>query len=85
MLFITSFNFIFFKFCGTILTTLNFLYIKPFIGSGVMTTINCSLNCVYQVDGKCTLNNVSKNSTSVEPKCIFFVEKVLKKNQKKVI
>lgn len=85
MLFIALFNLIYLCFCGTILTTLKYLYIKPFIRSGVMTTINCSLNCIYQVDGKCTLDNVSKNSTSVKANCIFFEEKVFKKRQKEVI
>jgi hypothetical protein len=50
-----------------------------------MTTINCSSNCIYQVDGKCTLDIVSKNSTSVKSNCIFFEEKVFKKDQKEVI
>ncbi|MDQ2086424.1 hydroxymyristoyl-ACP dehydratase [Herbivorax sp. ANBcel31] len=50
-----------------------------------MTTINCSSNCIHQVDGKCTLDNVSKNSTSVAAKCIFFEEKIFKKKEKKVI
>lgn len=50
-----------------------------------MTTINCSSNCIHQVDGKCTLNIVSKNSASVKSNCIFFEEKTLKSNQNKVI
>ncbi|HAA43772.1 MAG TPA: hydroxymyristoyl-ACP dehydratase [Ruminiclostridium sp.] len=50
-----------------------------------MTTINCSSNCIHQVDGKCTLDIVSKNSASVKSNCIFFEEKVFKKSQKKVI
>ncbi|MFZ5989136.1 MAG: hydroxymyristoyl-ACP dehydratase [Bacillota bacterium] len=48
-----------------------------------MTTINCSSNCVHQQDGKCTLDNVTKNSTSVTSDCVFFEEKVAKLTGKK--
>ena len=40
-----------------------------------MTTINCSSNCIHQQDGKCTLDNVTKNPKSVLSDCIFFEEK----------
>lgn len=40
-----------------------------------MTTINCSSNCIHQIDGSCTLENTSTNSVSTNTDCLFFQEK----------
>ncbi len=40
-----------------------------------MTTINCSLNCMYQNDGKCTLDNTKVNPISSNSACVYFSEK----------
>ncbi len=45
-----------------------------------MTTINCSSNCIHQQDGKCMLDNPSQNSLSAKTDCVFFEERVSKKN-----
>ena len=37
-----------------------------------MTTINCASNCIYQVEGTCTLDNISVNSISTLTDCLFF-------------
>lgn len=42
-----------------------------------MVNINCTSNCIYQQDGKCTLNNLNKpcqntNNLNLESKCIYF-------------
>ncbi len=37
-----------------------------------MTTINCSLSCIYQSDGKCTLDDVKASSVSAASECAFF-------------
>ena len=36
-----------------------------------MTTINCALNCQYQKEGKCTLDNANEISTLNEA-CAYF-------------
>lgn len=36
-----------------------------------MTTINCALECQYQKDGKCTLDNTNETSTLNEI-CAYF-------------
>lgn len=49
-----------------------------------MTTINCSSNCIHQIEGSCTLDTISINSISSNSDCVFFQEKkagrVLEKN-----
>ncbi|MDP4180795.1 MAG: hydroxymyristoyl-ACP dehydratase [Bacillota bacterium] len=45
-----------------------------------MTTINCSLNCIYQVEGRCNLDNIVMVSISSNPECIYFQEKKSKLN-----
>ncbi|TYQ17029.1 UNVERIFIED_CONTAM: hypothetical protein Cloal_3630 [Acetivibrio alkalicellulosi] len=47
-----------------------------------MTMINCSSNCIHQNDGKCTLDNVTKNTTLVSDNCVFFEEKKCSKKPK---
>ncbi len=37
-----------------------------------MTNINCSSKCVYQKDGKCTLENISNNSITPVKDCVYF-------------
>jgi len=39
----------------------------------VLTNINCSANCVYQKDGKCSFENVSSIPTSSVSNCAYFV------------
>lgn len=40
-----------------------------------MTIINCSLNCIYQADGICNLENTTMLSISTHPECIYYQEK----------
>jgi len=44
-------------------------------GRDIMTTINCSLNCRHQHDGKCMLENAISDIMSTDTDCIFFEEK----------
>lgn len=37
-----------------------------------MTTINCSLNCKYQRDGQCNLDNLCSLPISSHPDCAYF-------------
>ncbi|WP_156940163.1 hydroxymyristoyl-ACP dehydratase [Caldanaerobius polysaccharolyticus] len=41
-----------------------------------MMNINCTEKCIYQEDGKCTLNHIEPiNSTYNPTNCAYFVEK----------
>jgi hypothetical protein len=40
-----------------------------------MTTINCSLNCKHQHDGKCMLDDAVSDTLSVDTDCVFFEER----------
>jgi len=40
-----------------------------------MTNINCTSNCLYQKDGKCSLDNVTAVSVTSTDSCAYFVEK----------
>ncbi|SHF15430.1 hypothetical protein SAMN02746089_01387 [Caldanaerobius fijiensis DSM 17918] len=41
-----------------------------------MTNINCTENCIYQVEGKCTLNHIGpSNSINNPTNCAYFLEK----------
>lgn len=44
-------------------------------GDDIMTTINCSSNCIHQEDGKCMLDHTHTNSISSSSDCIFFKER----------
>lgn len=42
-----------------------------------MVNINCTSNCIYQQDGKCTLNTLNKtyintSNINTNSKCIYF-------------
>lgn len=42
-----------------------------------MVNINCNLNCIYQNEGKCTLNKIPNNIESSKYKdkdCIYYAE-----------
>jgi len=54
---------------------------KLSIRSDIMTTINCSSNCIHQKDGKCSLDNVTMNSALITTDCIFYEEDRKKKKQ----
>ncbi len=41
-----------------------------------MTTINCSSNCIHQVDGLCTLDAIPSNSVFINSDCVFFQERI---------
>ncbi len=43
-----------------------------------MTTINCSLNCIYQADGMCNLENTTMSSISTNPECVYYQEKEIR-------
>ena len=40
-----------------------------------MANINCSLDCVYQKDGKCTYNTVTDSDVFSFSKCAYFISK----------
>lgn len=39
-----------------------------------MTNINCTENCVYQKDGKCTLDKVIPKTATPNSNCVYFVD-----------
>lgn len=38
-----------------------------------LTNINCTANCIYQRDGKCTYNIVSMSLISSKTECAYFI------------
>ena len=40
-----------------------------------MTNINCSSNCIYQKDGKCTFDNIISKELTSNDNCAYFTEK----------
>jgi len=40
-----------------------------------MININCTLNCFFENEGKCTLTHVSSISSTPHPSCLFFEPK----------
>ncbi|MBR6504303.1 MAG: hydroxymyristoyl-ACP dehydratase [Clostridia bacterium] len=40
-----------------------------------MTNINCSSNCIYQKDGKCTLEYITNNIAKSNSDCAYFLNK----------
>lgn len=40
----------------------------------MMTNINCSANCIYEVDGKCSLDHISitQNVLNQETQCAYY-------------
>lgn len=38
-----------------------------------MTTINCSENCIYQKDGKCSFENICMQTIHANSNCAYFV------------
>ena len=45
-----------------------------------LTNINCSLNCIYQKDGKCSYSSITPIIFSTTSECTYFVDKSEKKN-----
>ncbi|MFZ5966084.1 MAG: hypothetical protein ACOYVK_02745 [Bacillota bacterium] len=41
-----------------------------------MTNINCSLDCFFENDGKCTLTHVSIVSSTPHPQCVYYQAKI---------
>lgn len=41
-----------------------------------MMNINCSLNCFFQNDGKCTLTHIRTASSTPHPECLHYMDKV---------
>ncbi len=41
-----------------------------------MTNINCSSSCLYQKDGKCTLEDISIKNITPSTDCIYFTKKI---------
>ena len=39
----------------------------------ILTNINCSSNCVYQKDGKCCFENVSKQQVTPNNNCAYYL------------
>lgn len=44
-------------------------------GGFILTNINCSCNCKYQIDGKCYLENVQSQKISPNSECIYYSKK----------
>ncbi|MFR8103636.1 MAG: hydroxymyristoyl-ACP dehydratase [Clostridia bacterium] len=40
-----------------------------------MTNINCSANCVYQKDGKCSLEQIASQKVTLNNECAYFLER----------
>ncbi|MTI54494.1 hydroxymyristoyl-ACP dehydratase [Geosporobacter ferrireducens] len=40
-----------------------------------MMNINCSLNCFFQNDGKCTLTHIRTASSTPHPECLHYIDK----------
>ena len=40
----------------------------------ILTNINCSEKCIYQKDGKCSLEAVSPQKVSSNSSCSYFTE-----------
>ena len=45
----------------------------------ILTNINCSSNCVYQKEGKCTFENISSKRATPDSKCAYFLSKAVTK------
>ena len=41
----------------------------------MITNINCSASCNYQIDGKCTFENVHSKKATPDSDCAYFSEK----------
>ena len=37
-----------------------------------MTNINCSSSCIYQKDGKCTLDNIDVKCVTPSEDCMYY-------------
>ena len=46
-----------------------------------LTNINCSLNCIYQKDGKCSYSSITPTIFSTTSECAYFVDKSKRKTQ----
>lgn len=44
-------------------------------GGFFLTNINCSSNCIYQKDGKCSFHFVSPSFISSFSQCVYFIPK----------
>ena len=51
-----------------------FFVIILFIEVSILTNINCSSNCIYQKDGKCSYEFVSTTNLSSNSFCAYYVE-----------
>lgn len=40
-----------------------------------LTNINCSLNCIYQLDGNCTYSKVCPSYLASNSECAYFIPK----------
>jgi len=40
-----------------------------------LTNINCSTNCVYQEEGKCTFENINMKKITPDSNCAYFSKK----------
>ncbi|MDR0978718.1 MAG: hydroxymyristoyl-ACP dehydratase [Lachnospiraceae bacterium] len=40
-----------------------------------MTNINCSSSCIYQKEGKCTLDDVYADNKTITSDCAYFTKK----------
>ena len=41
-----------------------------------LTNINCSSDCVYQKDGKCCFENISKQQVTPNNNCAYYLSKL---------
>ncbi|HHY91044.1 MAG TPA: hydroxymyristoyl-ACP dehydratase [Clostridiales bacterium] len=43
--------------------------------------INCSLNCLFEQDGKCTMTHITSQISTPHPSCVHFTPKPSPKKQ----
>lgn len=49
-----------------------------------MVNINCSLNCIYQNDGKCMLQQIpatQKYSNNIHLDCVYYMKRIANMNK----
>ena len=39
----------------------------------ILTNINCSENCIYQKDGKCSFENINQQKITSHKDCAYFI------------
>ena len=50
------------------------IFLHNIIRGDILTNINCSLNCIYQKDGKCSYSTISPAYISCKSDCVYYVD-----------